>query len=281
MAMMARNMEIPKTVFSTLDFIANIYPINFIRKLEFIEEHEIPHISRPYFVLIQEDSFSDNESVKKSLFNALKIFSLCTVLSFLGINKVDAYVCKYKEDYYKLYHIHHQQLPDDTMENIWWLEQAVKADFCNPLYAYTKIENETEWEKYRCLFQMHLNLKLIEQHLRLGRIYDKKVAYFYDAPWKDEYLRNLEKAKSCYEICYIYWQEASIWAEKANVGKFKFLYLTGLQNWEDERERIGNGKLDYKKTLDRELSRLNKVVDDLKSMDKTEGWKVIQLEDNQ
>lgn len=226
-------------------------------------------------------AFSDNERVKKSLFNALKIFSLCIALAFCGINRADAYVCKYKEDYYKLYHIHHQQLSDDVLENIWWLEQAVKADFCNPLYAYTRIENEAEWEKYRCLFQMHLNLKLIEQHLRLGRIYDKKVAYFYDAPWKDEYLRNLEKAKSCYEICYVYWQEAFLWAEKANVGKFNFLYLTGLQNWEDERERIGNGKLDYKKTLDRELARLNKVVDELKAMDKTDGWNVIQLEDKQ
>ena len=55
-----------------------------------------------------------------------------------------------------------------------------------------KITTKTEWEKYRYLFQMHLNLKLIEQHLRLGRIYDKKVAYFYDAPWKDEYLRKIK-----------------------------------------------------------------------------------------
>ncbi len=175
---------------------------------------------------------------------------------------------KYKEDFYKLYHVHYQQQPDDCIENIYWLEKAVKADFCNPLYAYTKIENELQWEKYRYLFQMHLNLKLIEQHLRLGRIYDKNVAYFYDAPWKDEYLRNLEKAKTCYETGYIYWQEASLWAEKANVGKFKFLFLTGLQNWEDERERINSGSLDYKKTLDRELKRLNKVIDNLKSMEK-------------
>lgn len=176
-----------------------------------------------------------------------------------------------------MYHIHHQQLSDDVLENIWWLEQAVKSDFCHPLYAYTRIETEAQWEKYRFLFQMHLNLKLIEQHFRLASKYDKKVAYFYDAPWKDEYLRNLEKAKSCYEICYVYWQEACIWAEKANEGKFNFLYLTGLQNWEDERERIAERKLDYKKTLDRELTRLNKVISELEQMNKTEGYNVIQL----
>ena len=215
--------------------------------------------------------------MKKSFVKAFKIFSLCSLIAVFAVEKPSAYVCKYKEDYYKLYHIHHQQLSDDVIENIWWLEQAVKADFCNPLYAYTKIEDESQWEKYRCLFQMHLNLKLIEQHLRLGRIYDKKVAYFYDAPWKDEYLRNLEKAKTCYEACYTYWQEASIWAEKAGVGKFNFLYLTGLQNWEDEWERINSGKLNYKKTLDRELARLNKVIEQLKSMDKNAGWNRIEL----
>lgn len=178
-----------------------------------------------------------------------------------------SYMVKYKEDYYKLYHIHYAQTTDECLENIWYLEQAVKADFCNPLYAMAKIENEDQWEKYRYLFQMHLNLKLIEQHLRLGRIYDKKVAYFYDAPWKDEYLRNLKTAKTYYETCYYYWDEALIWAEKANTGNFKFLFITDQQEWEDERERIASGVLNYKKTLDRELKRLQGVIDDLEAME--------------
>ena len=114
---------------------------------------------------------------------------------------------------------------------------------------------------------MHLNLKLIEQHLRLGRIYDKKVAYFYDAPWKDEYLRNLEKALSCYKAGYYYWEEAQLWSEKANSTKFRFLNITNLQNWEDERERIVSGKLDYKKILDREVNRVQKVIDNLIAME--------------
>lgn len=178
-----------------------------------------------------------------------------------------AWVCKYKEDYLKLYHIHYGQNTDDCIENIYWLEKAVKADFANPLYACTKIENEKQWEKYRYLFMLHLNLKLIEQHLRLGRIYDKSAAYFYDAPYKDEYLRNLKTAKEAYTLCYTYWEEAKLWAEKANVGKFKFLFLTGLQDWEDERERVSDGSLNYEKILDRELKRLNKVIDDLVAME--------------
>ncbi|MBB5217930.1 hypothetical protein DYE49_07725 [Treponema rectale] len=192
---------------------------------------------------------------------------ILTALLFITAGTVSAYVCKYKEDYLKLYHVHYGQESDDCIENIYWLEQAVKADFANPLYAYTKIENEQQWEKYRYLFMLHLNLKLIEQHLRLGRIYDKSAAYFYDAPYKDEYLRNLKTAKEAYTLCYTYWEEAKLWAEKANVGKFKFMFLTGLQNWEDERERVCTGKLDYQKILDRELTRLNRVIDDLVAME--------------
>ncbi len=191
------------------------------------------------------------------------------ILLFL-VTPVFSYMLKYKEDYYKLYHIHYQQYPDDVMENIYWLEQAVKADFCNPLYAPCKINDETDWEKYRYLFMMHINLKLIEQHLRLGRIYDKQVAHFYDQPWAEAYIRDLEKALACYKSGLYYWQEAKLWAEKANTTHFRFLFLQDLQNWEDERERIGTGKLDYEKIINRETKRVEKVINDFKNMtDKT------------
>ena len=166
---------------------------------------------------------------------------------------------KYKEDFYRLYHVHYQQYPDDCIENIYWLEKAAQADFCNPLYADAKIDTEKQWEKYRYLFQMHLNLKLIEQHLRLGRTYDKQVAHFYDAPWKDEYIRNLDKCLSCYTAAQYYWQEAQLWAEKANASSFNFLFITDQQAWEDERERIKSGDLDYGKMLEREITRVTAV----------------------
>ena len=179
-----------------------------------------------------------------------------------------SYMVKYKEDYFKLFHVHYQQYPDDCIENIYWLEKAVQADFCNPLYAPVKINDEKDWEKYRYLFMMHINLKLIEQHMRLGRNYDKQVAHFYDAPWRDAYIENLKKAKSCYEAGLYYWREAKLWAEKANVGKFKFLFLEQIQNWEDERERIGSGELNYEKILNRELTRVNKVIEEFEKMNK-------------
>ena len=189
------------------------------------------------------------------------------VLFFIPLQNADAYMVKYKEDWYKLFHVHYQQYPDDCMENIYWLEKAVEADFCNPLYADAKITTEKEWEKYRYLFQMHINLKLIEQHLRLGRIYDKKCIYFYDAPWKEEYLSNMEKALSCYKAGLSYWKEAKIWYEKANAPTFRFLYIEDLQFWEDERERIFTGELNYEKIINREVERLEKNISELKAMD--------------
>ncbi len=198
-----------------------------------------------------------------------KFFKICLfsfIFAFFLPQDLNAYMVKYKEDFYKLYHVHYQQYPDDCIENIYWLEKAVEADFCNPLYAMAKIETEKQWEKYRYLFQMHVNLKLIEQHLRLGRIYDKKCVYFYDAPWKDEYLNNLEKTLSCYEAGLYYWQEAKLWFEKANASSFNFLFITDLQNWEDERERIKTGELNYEKMLNREIERVKKAIDELLAM---------------
>ena len=208
----------------------------------------------------------------------LKVLVLFIVFSFIPVTKPDAYMVKYKEDYYRLYHVNYKQRPDDCIENIYWLEKAVRADFCNPLYAKAKITNEDQYEKYRYLFMMHLNLKLIEQHIRLGRNYDKVAFCFYEAPWKDEYRRNLEKTKAAYEAGYYYWKEACLWAEKANIGKFKFLFIQELQNWEDERERISNGKLDYKFILDRELKRVN---ENIAKIDALTPSPVSQAEDQQ
>ena len=180
---------------------------------------------------------------------------------------LSAYMVKYKEDWYKLFHVHYQQYPDDCIENIYWLEKAAEADFCNPLYTGIDFKSEKEWEKYRYLFQMHINLKLIEQHLRLGRTYDKKEIKFYDAPFKDLYLENLEKALTCYKAGLYYWDEALLWAEKANTSSFNFLFITDRQYWEDERERIKTGDLDYGKMLRREISRVENNIKQLNTMD--------------
>ena len=104
-----------------------------------------------------------------------RFFFFVILCFFIFSGQVFPYFVEYKEQYYKLYHIHYEQDPDDIVENIYWLERAINADFCNPLHALGKITTKKEWEKYRYMFMMHLNLKMVEQHLRLGSKYDKQL----------------------------------------------------------------------------------------------------------
>jgi hypothetical protein len=184
-----------------------------------------------------------------------------------NVPALNAYLVQYKEQFFKLYHLHYIQYPDDTMENIYWLEQAVQADFANPLYALARIENETQWEKYRYLFMMHVNLKLIEQYLFLGNKWNKRNAYFYNAPWKEQNLESLETAETCFRTALYYWNEAVEWGMKVQDRRFRFINLTQVQFWEDEAGRIEDKSLDYEKIINRELALLQTVRERFQAMD--------------
>lgn len=175
-----------------------------------------------------------------------------------------AYRVLYAEQYYKLYHTHLHQYPDDTMESIAYLEQALQADFCNPLYALARIVDKTEWERYRYLFSMHVNLRLVNLYLTLGVKYDKQAAYFYNAPWKRQNLESLETAEKVYKVAYGYWEAAKSWSEKA--WKMRSTRLEPIENWQDESYRIQTGDLDYKDTIDRQMARLAKVRAEFQAM---------------
>jgi len=187
---------------------------------------------------------------------------------FLFLGGLNSYGWRilYAEQYYKLYHLHFYQYPDDSMENIFYLEQALKADFCNPLYALARITNKVEWRRYRYLFKMHVNLKLIEQYLILGSKYDKMVAYFYNAPWKEDNLKSLKIAERVYRVALGYWKEALKWSSMA--WKMRYVHLPEIQYWEDENLRIETGKLNYREIIEAHLARLNRVRKDFERMDK-------------
>ncbi len=186
------------------------------------------------------------------------------LLFLLCASGLFAYRVLYAEQYYRLFHLHFYQYPDDTMENIYYLEQSLKADFANPLYALARIENKQEWAQYRTLFKMHVNLKLVELYLTLGSKYDKMVAYFYNAPWRQENLDSLELAEQAYRVALRYWQEA-----RRRAAELPWLYfnLEEIQNWEDERARIWNGELDYAEIIGEHLDRLEWVRQQFLSMD--------------
>jgi len=170
----------------------------------------------------------------------------------------------YAEQYYELYHQHFYQYPEDTMENIAYLEQALKADFANPLYALARIADRQEWAQYRTLFKMHANLKLVELYLTLGSKYDKMIAYFYNAPWKRQNLESLEQAESAYRLALGYWRESLRWA--AMLPRLRF-NLEQIQRWEDEWKRIVTGELDYRQIIDGHLRRLAQVRAEFQAMD--------------
>lgn len=179
------------------------------------------------------------------------------ILAAVCAASVSSYPGYFKEQYFRIFHTHYIQYPDDTIENIYYLERARKADFCNPLYAMAKIDNEREWERYRYLFNLHIELKLIEQHLALGAKYDKRVAYFYNAPWKDQNLESLKLAETAYKAALSYWDSAREWARKAQT--LQFVRLPEVQAWEDEAFRIVGGDLDYADIIADELARVERV----------------------
>ena len=198
----------------------------------------------------------------KTIFKTTAIFLL--LITAIPAN---GYFVTFKEQYYRLFHVHYIQYPDDSMENIYWLEKALNAPFSNPLYALTRIETEIQWEKYRYLFMMHLNLKMIEQYLLLGNKWNKRNAFFFNAPWRDQNLESLEIAERCYRTALFYWEEAVIWAQRANERRFRWIDLPGVQFWNDSAFRIENGTLNYGRTINRELQFLQNVREQFESME--------------
>ncbi len=201
--------------------------------------------------------------------NRKKLLFTLLACALFGQNLLPAYFVLYKEQYYKLYHNHLHQRPEATLENIVWLERAVEADFCNPLYALAPIKTKKEWAKYRALFMMHLNLKLVEQHLRLAAGFHKQSAYFYNAPWQEQNIDSLNKAETFYRAGLQYWKEALRWSEKAYAPQFRFLIFQELQFWEDELIRIVEHKLNYERIIKRELVRLDKTRKEFEKMGTT------------
>jgi hypothetical protein len=186
-----------------------------------------------------------------------RLVGIAAVLVFVVAAQAFPYRLIYKE---QLYELNHQQLymrPENYAENIRWLEAAVKADFANPLYALAVIHNEREWEYYRYLFLMHLNLHLVDQYLGWAGDYMKFEAYFFNYPWREDNLDSLVRAESLFEIAGYYWDQAVSWSNQA--AEFPWLNLPEVQNWSDQSYRIQNGELDYGAIIARHQARLEEV----------------------
>ena len=194
-------------------------------------------------------NYTDSKSIVKK-------YLLPIVFLLLNPNAF-GYKILYAEQYYRLFHRHFYQSPDDSVENIHYLVRALQADFANPLYALARIETREEAERYRYLFKMHVNLKLIKLHLLLGLKYDKMKAYYYNEPWKEDNLKSLEIADEVYRYALHFWERARSWSAKA--WKVRNIDLEEIYEWQDENFRIETGDLDYGDIIQAHLKRLNEV----------------------
>ena len=194
------------------------------------------------------------------------------LLLFSAAVPANAYFVTFKEQFFRLFHMQLQRDPDNFIENIFWLERALAADFANPLFALALIETEIQWEKYRYLFMMHLNVKMVEQYLFLGNMWNKRRAFFFNAPWREQNLESLEIAENTFRVAMHYWDEARRWAELARQRRFRFVELPRVQFWVDSAYRIEIGELDYGRTIRRELANIQRVREQFQAMPDPVPW---------
>lgn len=180
---------------------------------------------------------------------------------------LSAYKILYAEQFYRLYHNHLYQYPDDSAENIYYLGMALRSDFANPLNALAEIKNEKEWEKYRYLFYMHVNLRIIDSYIKMATKFDRQEAYFFNAPWKTANLDSLSKARECYVYAQNFWDDAVSWSDKAADPRFAWMFIEDIQYWEDESYRIQEGELDYGAILTRQIERVDSLIAQFEAMD--------------
>jgi hypothetical protein len=137
------------------------------------------------------------------------------------------------------------------------------------LYALARVKTETDYERYKLLFKMHLNLKMVEQYLILGSKYDKFEVYFFNknGPWRNDICQSLDTAEQAYNVALFYWEEARVWSKKA--WPLRMIHMEEIQAWSDENFRIETMDLDYKAIIQKHLLRISRTRAYLECPEKT------------
>ena len=205
-------------------------------------------------------TITDTKNVRRSFFAILVAVIYLFPSAFLH-----GYEVRYAEQFYKLYHSNFYSYPSDFNENIWYLERALASDFANPLNALARVDNPEQWERYRYLFSMNANLELVKQYRLIAAEYDKRTAYFYNAPWKKQNLESLDYAESYYRAALYYWNEAVRWSSKA--WGLQSIEIERANHWADLSYRIEYYELDYGEIIGMDLERLAQVRSAYLAMD--------------
>lgn len=187
----------------------------------------------------------------------VKTLVIYLFLNSLQINATTNTHIIYAEEWYRLYHQHLHRYPENEHQNLIYLENALLANFSNPLFALSRINTAAEWQVYRYLFKMHVNLQIIRTYMALADKYDRQHVYFYNAPWRKQNLESLNIAEQFYKRSYYFWNEALKWVDLLNDSSLKWIHLTDISYWHDELILIKEEKLNFEKILNKKIEHLN------------------------
>ncbi len=165
---------------------------------------------------------------------------------------------EYFEDYYQLYSKRFMFTEDNIRFNIHILNLALSYPFRYPTKALCLIKNKKERERYKKLLIMDVNIKLMKCYLTLGSLYDKKIIYYYNMPFKKDLKKSLNYAKYYYNLAYKYWKKVLQLVDEIS----KINARVDLDYIEDEYYQIQNRDKfvdwDYDYTINLHLTQLNK-----------------------
>ncbi|MBN1897556.1 MAG: hypothetical protein JW827_02170 [Spirochaetes bacterium] len=165
---------------------------------------------------------------------------------------------EFLEDYYDLYAKRMYYGEDEIHLNVYFLKKGLISPFRHASKALCLLKTPQEETKYRNLLKMHLNLKIMQNYLYLGRLYDKRIIYHFNMPFKEDLIKSLNIAKFYYNLAREYWPRVLAWAGEAS----KIDVRIDMDFLEDELWSIQNRDKevdwDYDYTFDIHLSGLEK-----------------------
>jgi len=135
--------------------------------------------------------------------------------SLYGVYFINKKPPEYLEDYFQLYSERLYYGEDEIKLNIYFLERGLNSPFRNPSKALCLLDNPLKKKKYEILLKMHLNLKIMQNYLLLGRLYDKRIIYYFNMPFKEDLKKSLNIAKFYYNKAKEYWEKVLIYANSA------------------------------------------------------------------
>ncbi len=190
-----------------------------------------------------------SRSVKIMILLVLFLFNLVNMLSGgannpdniqgpeqYGIFFINEKPPEYVEDYYLLYRKRLYYNEHNIWANIHYLLTALKAPWRLPSKALCLLKTEDEGRRYKALMRMHIHILIMQNYLTLGSLYDRKILYWYNMPFKKDLVKSLNKAKKFYSIAGDYWKKVLQYVGEAD----KIKASITIDHFEDELYLIMN-----------------------------------------